>query len=40
MENLQRLQQQIDNLKKTIASLGPSEGKGFSAILQNIEQAV
>lgn len=38
MENLQRLQQQIDNLKKTIASLD-NEGKGFSVILQNIEQA-
>jgi len=38
MANLQQLQQQINNLKETIASLG-SEGKGFSTLLQNIEQA-
>lgn len=38
MANLQQLQQQIDNLKRTIASLG-SEGRGFRTLLENIEQA-
>ena len=39
MANLQQLEQQIENLKKTIASLG-SEGRGFRTLLENIDQAV
>ena len=39
MTNIQQFQQQIDNLKRTIDSLG-SEGEGFKTLLGHIEQAI